>query len=297
MQYQPPQFPERALQSKAVLYRPLQDIDVFVEDEGCEVFYTELLNRLVGDKIRIETVIPLRGRINVVQKAESYSDSRLALFLIDGDLHWVAGLALPSLPHLYIHPCYCIENYLFCEKAMIQIIVENSGDLTTDEAQKLLDWDSLRKHLQDNLVPLFVEFAVAFRLCPEIKTVSRGIGCILSNARKSIPQAIDSNKVNAVKVEIQKEILSKVAKIDYKSVKGDVESHISIIENPIDIVSSKDFLLPILNLKVNRIGRQNVKRKSFIFRLARHCSLERLETLRGKFMELIDAQDSIESTA
>ena len=174
MQDQSPQFPERALQSKAVLYRPLQDIDVFVEDESGEVFYTELLNRLVGDTIKIETVIPLRGRENVVQKAESYSGSRLALFLIDGDLPWVAGLPLPSYPHLYIHPCYCIENYLFCEKAMIEIIVENRGDLTTDTARELLDWDSLSKQLLGHLVPLFVEFAVAFRLCPEIETVSRG---------------------------------------------------------------------------------------------------------------------------
>ena len=287
MQDQSPQFPERALQSKAVLYRPLQDIDVFVEDESCEVFYAELLNRLVGDTIKIETVIPLRGRKNVVQKAESYSGSRLALFLIDGDLPWVAGLPLPSYPHLYIHPCYCIENYLFCEKAMIEIIVENRGDLTTDTARELLDWDSLSKQLKGHLVPLFVEFAVAFRLCPEIETVSRGIGCVLSRAQKGIPQAIDSKKVNTITTKIQKEILKKVTKTDYERVKSEVKNHVSTIEDSVDIVSGKDFLLPVINIEVNRLGRHNIKRKSFIFRLARHCSLERLEALRSKFIELI----------
>ena len=55
-----PRFPERALSSKAVFYRPLQDIDIYVEDESAEVFYTELLKRLVGDDARIATVIPLR---------------------------------------------------------------------------------------------------------------------------------------------------------------------------------------------------------------------------------------------
>ena len=44
----PPRFPQRALRSKAVLYRPLQDIDFYVEDEDSEAFYTELLRRLTA---------------------------------------------------------------------------------------------------------------------------------------------------------------------------------------------------------------------------------------------------------
>jgi len=296
-QQAPPQFPNRALPSKAVLYRPLQDIDIYVEDEGGERFYTELLTRLIGDNARIATVIPLRGRQKVVQGAQEYSHSRPALFLIDGDLNWVAGLSLPSYPHLYVHPCYCVENYLFCEKAMIQIAVENSESLTEEEAQIQFDWDGLRNCLQENLIPLFVEFAVAFSLCPEIKTVSRGIGCVLRSVRRSTPPTIDSDRVNAVRTEVQEEVLKKVDRHKYDRARSVIESQIQVLKDPLDVVSGKGFLVPIQMFEVNRVGKQKVRRKSFVFRLARHCNLQRLDDLRNRLQELIRQNKAIESTA
>lgn len=57
-----PRFPDRALMSRGVLYRPLQDVEIYVEDEDSEVFYSELLTRLVGSEVRLNKVFALRGK-------------------------------------------------------------------------------------------------------------------------------------------------------------------------------------------------------------------------------------------
>lgn len=292
-----PRFPERALSSKAVLYRPLQDIDIYVEDEGGEVFYTELLNRLVGDDVRIATVVPLRGRENVIRQAQEYSVSRPALFLIDGDLHWVAGHSLPAASCLYVHPCYCVENYLFCEQAMIQIVVENSGVLSEEAAKAHLNWDALRENLMTLFVPLFIEFATAFSLCPQIKTVSRGIGCVLRNARSGSLPTIDANKVVTVREEVRSAVLKQVGSSIYNRTRATIEAQIKVVDDPLDVVSGKDFLMPVQMFTANQVGGGKVRRKSFAFRLARHCNMQKLAALREKILEIIMPNKALETTS
>lgn len=292
----PPSFPECALPSKAVLYRPLQDIDIYVEDEGSEVFYTELLCRLLKGRTRIAAVIPLRGRENVLKRCLAYREPRAALFLIDGDLHWVAGLSLPSSPHLYIHPCYCVENYLFCEKAMIQIVVENTGTLKEDEAARRLKWGEVRTTLDQHLVPLFIDFAVAFALCPDLRTVSRGIGCVLRDSRRGEPPELDTDKVDAVRQEVISEVIRQRGQETYASTRETIAGHVQVLANPLDSISGKDFLVPIQMFEAGRIGGQKVQRKSFVFRLARHCSLDRLDGLRLRIIEALKPNNGVQIT-
>lgn len=292
-----PQFPEHALSSKAVLYRPLQDIDIYVEDEDSEVFYTELLKRLVGNDARIAAVIPLRGRNNVISHAQAYSNSRPALFLVDGDLHWVAGLSLPTASCLYVHPCYCVENYLFCEQAMIQLSVENSGAMTEKVAEAQLDWSTLRETLEKLFVPLFIEFATAFSLCPDIKTVSRGIGCVLRTARSGSLPTIDAGKVIAVQEEVRAAVLEQVDTSSYTRTRTAIEAQIKMIRDPLDVVSGKDFLIPVQMFEANRVGGQKVQRRSFVFRLAKHCKMQKLDALREKILEMIKSNKAFEATS
>lgn len=291
----PPIFPERALSSKAVLYRPMQDIDIYVEDEGSEMFYTELLSRLVGQEIRIATVVPLRGRDNVIRKAKEYIDSRPALFLIDGDLHWLAGLSLPAARYLYIHPCYCIENYLFCERAMIQIVMENSGTMKESDAKFALDWKAVRSRLEEHLVPLFIEFAVAYAVCQDIKTVARGIGCLLRGSRKGAQPELDTDKIAAIREEVKAEILKRIDIPTYEHKRLSITERVRVLSDPLDAISGKDFLIPLQMFEAARIVGQKNRRKSFVFRLARHCDLHKLDTLRRKIVEVFKSNTNMES--
>jgi len=70
-----------------------------------------------------------------------------------------------------------------------------------------------------------------------------------------------------------------------------------VLEDPLDVVSGKDFLVPVQMLEANRVGGQKVQRKSFVFRLARHCDLRRLNVLRSRILQMIEPNKSVEATA
>src|SRR4030043_246008 len=89
-----PRFPDRALMSRGVLYRPLQDIEIYVEDQDSEVFYSELLARLVYSEVRLNKVFALRGKQRVLEECRRFTGPARAIFIIDGDLAWVAGIPL-----------------------------------------------------------------------------------------------------------------------------------------------------------------------------------------------------------
>lgn len=51
-----PRLPERARSSQAVVLRPLQDIDVFVEDSHSKEFYNVLMGRILME-LFVSTVL------------------------------------------------------------------------------------------------------------------------------------------------------------------------------------------------------------------------------------------------
>jgi hypothetical protein len=127
-------WPERAKAAIVKLFEPLQPIDVYVEDTNDEAFYKTLLNKVSQDKVHIARVFALGGRKAVEDAAKVHDFSkRRALFIIDGDLDWVRGLPAPQIVGIHRHNAYCIENLLFCKKAVVQILSQDAV-VSEDEA-------------------------------------------------------------------------------------------------------------------------------------------------------------------
>lgn len=56
----------------------------------------------------------------------------------------------------------------------------------------------------------------------------------------------------------------------------------------IDLVSGKDFLLPFMSILIQKNGVQTGRTESLMFRLAKHCSLDRLDGLRVALNKVLD---------
>jgi len=271
-------WPERAHGAITTLFTPLQDIDVYVEDEGDEVFYTHLLKRVCGDKIRIARVFTKRGRGDVVG-AESTHDhqNQRALFIIDGDLSWVLGDLPPNeSPFLYQLDAYCIENMIFGESQIARILMEELV-LTEEDAVSKIDFSNWKKEFECHLVKLFAAFAVCRRYCPSFKTVSHGVGklCIQTRCGKT---HLDITKVDAAR----KEALAAAKVASNEQVVSEeynkILARINSLSNPLDAVSGKDFLIPLLNFRMNEHGCR-IRTKSLRLKLALHCEIERFSAL------------------
>jgi hypothetical protein len=276
-----PQLPDRALTSRGVLYRPLQDIEVYVEDEDSEVFYTELLLRLIGTEVQINRVFALRGRERVLEECRKFHGTHRAIFIIDGDLDWVAGKPIPLIQKLFVHQCYCVENYLFSETAMLEVIVESSGRLSREEARRRLDWPKVRKEYQDPLIELFIEFAAAHLMKPDLPTISTGVGILCTQkTRKSAPD-LDRSKVSLLCARVRDAVIQEVGPDDYQRTREKIALRVAEMADPFDAISGKSYLIPLQMFILKRFSRQNIDRPSFVFRLAKYCSLDRLDLLKN----------------
>lgn len=268
----------RAQKAVRKLFEPLQDIDVYVEDKGDEAFYKWLFNSATGNSIKIAKIFPLDGRDNVVNGARKHDfNKRRALYIIDGDLPWVKGILPPRIPGLHQNDAYCIENLLFCSKALVSIISQDCAILE-EEAEKRLSYDVWLESLKQPLTELFSAFATAHDFSPSTTTVAQGVGnmCTVDKAKKVT--RLDHAKVHtawnaALDAAINSSSLTR-AKERYHS----HLERISTLPRPLDAVSGKDFLLPLLMFHLHSIGCK-IPRKALRIRLASSGDMARFADL------------------
>lgn len=273
-------WPTRATAAIRSLFAPLQDIEVYVEDVDDEVFYRTLLKRVAGPDIKIARVITLGGREKVIASALAHDHSeRSALFIIDGDLDWVRGNPVTVAKGLHQHNAYCIENLLICRQA-ITSVVSQDVELSEEDAAAVVGLSEWFATIDKPLTTLFAAYATARRCCPELVTVRTGVGVMCTQSKRGgTPAKLDAKKVDS---HISKTLAVAEARIGKDVTEADfssMQSRINSLAFPLDAVSGKDFVLPLLQFHLHSIGVRANKR-ALRLRLAAMCADEKLADLR-----------------
>ena len=272
-------WPKRALNAIVKLFQPLQNIDIYVEDVYDEVFYKRLLMRVTQNKVRIERVFPQGGRDAVIKAAKSYNKTkRPALFIIDGDFEWVIGQSPHrKIPLLYRLDAYCIENLLICEKAVAHILSEERV-LSEEDAYLRINFASWATNFKEPLVNLFSAFATAHLHQPSYPTVSRGVGRLCTATCSGEPR-LDNKKIEEEREKTLNEVGKVIGKKKANKLYEKIKQSANALPCPFDIVSGKDFLLPLLGFLLQSHGCK-IKKKSLRLKLALRCNLERFSRLK-----------------
>jgi hypothetical protein len=277
-------WPRQARDALAFLFRPLQDIDVYVEDVRDEVFYSELFRRIAPKNVRIARVFPVGNRLSVIERARAHDfGSRNALFVIDGDFEWVRGEPMPAARGLYRLDAYCIENLLIQEAAAVQVVVEDAA-IKEEEARAKLRFQDWLGEISNPLIGLFVSFAALNSVNPDEPTVAIGIGKIITPTRAGKLPKLDSEKLSRLHDKID-HIADDVAGTERAAeIRAAIRARADMLEIPVDVVSGKDFLLPLFEYRLWSCIPTKTRRSALRIRLARHCKVTR-------FTELIRALD------
>lgn len=272
---------DSANKSIGLLYRELQDIEIYVEDSEAEALYSLLLSRAVNYEVKIKKVISLNGRSKVVEHCESYDEDNPALFIVDGDLDLLNGERETPLSRLYQHKMYCIENYLFCKNASAELLRDASGRLMPQQALDALEWESYIDSMTKPLLDLFKAYAVAWKLMKEdgIKTVSRSYYDVCEKVSRKRGSAVCEDKVKAVIEEISSEVIRHHGQEQYDLVYMKVEESINNLGHPLHAVSGKDYLLRSLRDYLQFKGANYKFDEGFKFKLARYCDTAPLQNL------------------
>jgi len=257
-------WPGKAISAIQKLFEELQDIDVYVEDQGLESLYLELLKRIKPDSVRLARVFSVGRRIEVIEHARRHDFSlRRALFIVDGDFEWVRGEDPPAIDGVYRLDAYCIENLLITKPAAVRILMECS-ECDTQSAELNLGFDDW-KSCVSCLIELFENWAVVNRIVPTVATVSLGVGRVLDGTGKVAK--LDESKVRALIEEATIRLEDKKSG-DVSSLKEQVRNRLSRIEQKIDIVSGKDFLLPLFRFHLYARSKEVPSNSQLRFRLA-----------------------------
>src|ERR1017187_3916227 len=265
------EWPKRARAALVFLFRPLQDIDVYVEDSGDEVFYSELFRRIAPYGVKIVRVFCAGGRAAVVDRARNHDfASRLALFVIDGDFEWVRGEPSPGFRGVHRLDAYCVENLLIHERAAVELVIEE-GAKSQDEAHSLFNFAAWIRDVSSSLVELFVWFAVLNRVDPTQLTTGLGIGATLSAGSKGASPELDTGKVEALRCLVEAKCTAAGGSDVTKEIYDVVRARVGAMHRPFDVISGKDFLMPLFDFRLWACIPGKTRRRSLRIRLARHC--------------------------
>ncbi len=245
---------------------------------------------ITNDK-KIRKIIPLHGRTHVIRHCENYQHATPALFLIDGDLDIFFAKRELGKTNLFQHKAYCIENYLFCKQAARELIVDASGITLRENAITEQEWNTVLTPLTQ-LKELFITFAAARSVHPELKTVSHGFASIITQKFRKQAPVIDDNKIADLDRAITLECIQKVGQQAWDRVRQDIANNSSAIP-PIDGVSGKDFLLPMLDHFIRSKGCGSSSTHSLMFKLAKYCSLDRLQDLQKALNDVISGSNFV----
>lgn len=268
----------RAKAALSYLFRPLQDLDIYVEDSVDEVFYSLLMNRIAPTSARIARVFPVGNKKAVLDAAEKHDfQQRRALYLIDGDFEWVRGDPSPAVRGVYRLNAYCIENLLLHEKPAVEIFIEEAG-VNETAARFKLAFDTWIRQTSDALVPLFISFAALNMVMPDEPTVGLGIGAVLKTRKRGKNPQIDAAKLASVQLEIDRKLAKLVGEARADEIRTTLRERVGKMSEPERIVSGKDFLMPLFEFRLAACE-VRCRRSALRIRMARHSDPTRFVEL------------------
>lgn len=274
-----------------IFYRRLQDIDIFVEDESLQELYDTLIKRLevFDGECRFLRVFPLHGKASVFDKAKELDTTRKRAFIVDGDFDFLLISNPLNDPRIFMHPCYCIENYFFCKEAAFIICDEEFAGKVTKKAQRLLEKSFENSNGMLKLVELCIEYAVSESLGLPLPTVNRKKIDKLICVDTSGQVELDPGRISCIQQEVVGEIITQVGEDEYKTTRQTIETAVNALSDSRTIVSGKTFLIPFLRLRLNKVCKRIFETDTLSYKLSKHFNLDNVRELKCFLVQIANA--------
>ena len=263
-----------ALRALGYLFRPFNDIDIYVEDTTCHNMYEVLINRMLGERAKVERIIQLGGREEVIAacKRDQYG-SRRRLYIIDGDFNAFFGVKAPSLDHLYRLSVYCSENLIVSETAVYEVAYECLANVPKNELEDKIRLKPFWADLIVKLSPLLLMYGIAYALRSGIETVGWNITNALEQKGHSVELSEEKirQRISEIRAGLQKGYQSDA--VESATVATEDQIH-GLGEGIIKFIPGKTYLLPLLYHYLRHKAGFKGTLDQLKVRLARNCELD-----------------------
>lgn len=275
-------YSSSAQKVKPRFYRYYNDIDVYVEDEHDEAFYGKLLGKIVGGSIRIRKVFGVGGKPKLLEEVDKFIKKpsiRKTIFIADADFDKILKRKFPNTELLYILNEYCIENFLFEEQAICDLIEEETIKRRTCNIVAQIKISKWLEEIVDKLTPLFACFIIIQKENMGFPNVDIGLGRFLSNAR--IPK-LDMMKVQ-IYLDSFKEYYEASQQKDYYIESQKITRRMGKRwRTRKKYICGKSYLFPLLRFEIKKYSNSDIKLKRLRFRIMNKCQFKSLSELRSR---------------
>ena len=277
-------IPTRSVEARSaisVLFQEINDIDIYIEDtaKGYEKLFTNLFSRVFKGRYKVGKVFPLGGRGPVIEQYINDSSSeRPYLYVVDGDLNLLAGDTIENKEGLYRLPFYCIEN-IFCDiDSIIKIINEEEPVLRLHQLESKFDYSTWERKHKDKLFELFIEYAIARELKPDLQTVHHGCHRLLADHKPNKHKGcVSDDLINGRIDEVRTAVIGATSLGQYDALKQSIlDNFTNSSFDKFDVISGKDYLFPLLRMRAQAVIDVKLSNTSFEQRLSYICDISKI---------------------
>jgi hypothetical protein len=260
------------------------DIDIYTEDEEKDrEFYKVIFQRLLEKTdYLINDITPLGCRNNVITRCKNEPDNgRRKIFIIDGDIFIIYRAHSEKLKNLFVLDSYCIENYIVDEHSCCQYAYNLLGTDSIDAIKAKIKFEDWINSLAGPLIDLFINFSILHEI--------HGRFTIYNAYKYIVKGTLDFDLINKEIELVKSEILEIISDEEYNKLLSYRQKNWNKTpDNFLKIVSGKDYILPLVQIKVQELRKVKglFSTEAFKTFLAQFCSLDRLESLKEALIHL-----------
>lgn len=145
-----PKYSIKDKKAASFLKRYYNDIEVFVEDKKCSNMWVNLINATLQDIAEIDSVTQLGDKLTVIKECKNDDDfSYPKIYIIDGDFDFIFNLKIKN-KRLFRLNVYCVENLLFSENALLELIFQLDSNKPKRTLKEELNFVMICDYLRKN---------------------------------------------------------------------------------------------------------------------------------------------------
>lgn len=276
------------LSARPMFFAPYNDVTIIVEDEGDENFYTNLFQKLLGNKVRITRVLGVGGKPAVVRhfigNIKSPNNDR-QFYVVDGDFDELIGINVPVDDRFFRLPRYDIESFLVEESAICHVAEEQGPKKNLEHYQAAIGFNGWR----DSVIETVILLVAACALCRELGLIESYISQTVD--RFVIHPGIIPDKAHVADYVMT--VSSEQTMIDYQDFQDRLMNMLDRMGSgdpgqAIKWISGKNILLPLLCRVIRKETGRQISIDSLKFRLVNYCEFPRLDDLKSRVLSVAE---------
>ena len=277
-------YSNEAVATEYLFFCDLNDINIFVEDEGKEYEYETIFKRMLKSKYRVNKILGVGGKVELKKCFEEFGlvnpyDSNIKnIYIADGEFdRYIYKDQMIYSPNFIYLQTYNIENY-FIDKIASEKFAKGQLKCSDDEVELKVDYDNWKDKIVNQASKLFFYYCYMKKNYPEEKSVSRSPYLFL-DSQNGFEKGGAFDEYQKHVLYLNPNAIEEVEKIK--------ESYYQLNDDEFNIICGK-FLFESLYCHIRKITKIKFRKDDFRWHLICNFNIKTLDYVKDKILFIMN---------